>query len=95
MCSKTYTIPEKYPNENPITLHKGDTLIFPTYAIHRDPKYYPNPEKFDPERFSDQNKDKILPCSYLPFGSGPRNCIGNNTFLPKINKKKIKCVCPL
>ncbi|XP_036143624.1 cytochrome P450 9e2-like isoform X2 [Monomorium pharaonis] len=47
------------------------------YALHHDSKYFPNPSKFDPERFSEQNKDNILPYSYLPFGEGPRKCIGN------------------
>lgn len=44
----------------------------------RDPKYYPDPETFDPERFSDDNKSNIEPMSYLPFGVGPRNCIGSS-----------------
>jgi len=47
------------------------------YSIHRDPKYYPNPKKFDPERFSDENKDSINSAAYFPFGLGPRNCIGS------------------
>ena len=54
-------------------------------SLHRDPEYFPDPEKFYPERFSDENKQKIVPFSYLPFGSGPRNCIGKdlkkNTFV--------------
>lgn len=45
--------------------------------MHRDPKFYPNPDKFDPERFSDENKDSIDQFAYLPFGLGPRQCIGN------------------
>lgn len=45
------------------------------YAFHHDPKYFPDPEKFDPERFSDENKSK--PEIYMPFGMGPRACIGS------------------
>lgn len=51
-------------------------ITIPIMAIHHDSKYYSNPEKFDPERFSDVNKQNIKPCTYLPFGLGPRNCIG-------------------
>lgn len=59
-----------------LVLKKGDIISIPVVGIHRDPKYFENPLKFDPERFSDENKDKIEPCAYLPFGVGPRNCIG-------------------
>lgn len=51
-------------------------VLISVFSIHRDEKYYPNPEIYDPERFSDENKHKILPFSYIPFGVGPRNCIG-------------------
>lgn len=57
-------------------IEKGTTLIFPTYGIHNDSQFWSNPEKFDPERFSDENKSKIKPGNYIPFGIGPRNCIG-------------------
>nr|WIT94145.1 cytochrome P450 monooxygenase CYP9Z215 [Euwallacea interjectus] len=77
VCTKPYTIEPKYPEEKPIPLNVGDTVILPMYGLHRDPKYFPNPEKFDPERFSDEEKEKIVPYSYIPFGSGPRNCIGS------------------
>lgn len=56
---------------------KGDMLFIAISGLHLDPKYYPEPEKFDPERFSDENKHKINPYTFLPFGVGPRNCIGS------------------
>lgn len=58
-------------------LEAGDVIWFPVLGIHRDPKYYTDPEKFDPERFNEENKTKINPAAYLPFGAGPRNCIGS------------------
>lgn len=48
-----------------------------TLGIQMDPEYYPNPDKFDPDRFSDENKSAVDPYTFLPFGIGPRNCIGN------------------
>lgn len=57
-------------------IEKGTSVIFPIFGIQRDPKYFAHPEKFDPDRFSENNKDNIRPGSYLPFGIGPRNCIG-------------------
>lgn len=58
-------------------LKPGDGVWVAVSGIHRNPKYYPNPDTFDPERFSDSNKSSIDPYAYLPFGAGPRNCIGN------------------
>lgn len=55
---------------------KGVGFMVPIYGFHHDPKYFPQPEQFDPERFSDENKHKIVPGTYIPFGIGPRNCIG-------------------
>ncbi|KPJ04482.1 Cytochrome P450 6B1 [Papilio xuthus] len=59
-----------------ITLEKGTPVIMSGWGIHMDPKYFPDPERFDPDRFSMENAKKQHPCAYLPFGAGPRNCIG-------------------
>lgn len=75
ICDKPYTV---QIDGKEITLEKGTILTIPLYAMHTDPNYFPEPEKFDPERFSDENVDKIVPLTYIPFGSGPRNCIGKH-----------------
>ncbi|KAL1509789.1 hypothetical protein ABEB36_004471 [Hypothenemus hampei] len=77
VCTKPYTIEPKYPDEKPVHLKVDDLVWFPMFSLHRDPKYFPKPEVFDPERFSDENRDQIIPYSYIPFGVGPRNCIGS------------------
>ncbi|XP_011495529.1 PREDICTED: cytochrome P450 6B3-like [Ceratosolen solmsi marchali] len=60
-----------------ITIPKDTSIYVPVWAIHHDPNIYPLPEKFDPERFNDENTESRHPMSYLPFGHGPHNCIGN------------------
>ncbi len=50
-------------------------------SLHRDPKVFPDPEKFDPERFSQENSAKRNPFAYVPFSAGPRNCIGTEVML--------------
>ncbi len=56
---------------------KGSSIAVSTYTIHRNPKYFAEPLKFDPERFSPENEAAIPKYAYLPFGGGPRVCIGN------------------
>ncbi|XP_013114329.1 cytochrome P450 6g1 [Stomoxys calcitrans] len=54
----------------------GMAVYISAFGLQYDPKYWPDPEKFDPERFSPENKQSMNPMIYLPFSSGPRNCIG-------------------
>lgn len=72
-CTVPYDIILK--NGKTIHLKVGDAIQIPVAGYHMDEKYFPNPEKFDPERFNDENKKKIVHGSYIPFGSGPRNCV--------------------
>ncbi|XP_055301572.1 probable cytochrome P450 9f2 [Sitodiplosis mosellana] len=67
-----------------ILIERGREVRFPIYSIHHDPEIYENPEQFDPERFSDENKHKIKPGSYIPFGIGPRSCVGSRFALMEI-----------
>jgi cytochrome P450 len=56
---------------------KGSLIVVSTYALQRDPRFFPDPEKFDPDRFSPGWEERISRFAYLPFGGGPRVCIGN------------------
>nr|CAD7196159.1 unnamed protein product [Timema douglasi] len=69
-CTKPFTFPG-----TDYLMKKGDKLSIPAYAIQHDPKYYPDPERFDPERFTEEAKQSRHPFTYLPFGEGPRICI--------------------
>ncbi|XP_075144766.1 uncharacterized protein LOC142219885 [Haematobia irritans] len=82
-CNKDYEYVSELTGER-ITIKAGDVIRIPMISIQRDPKYYENPEVFDPERFNEENKTKIHFGTYLPFGLGPRSCIGNRFALLEI-----------
>jgi cytochrome P450 len=67
---------DHYIEKYNVRLRKGDHLQLSFYSIMNDPDYWPEPTKFDPERFMGDNKKKIVPGSYCPFGIGPRHCLG-------------------
>ncbi|MDD7885584.1 cytochrome P450 [Flavivirga sp. 57AJ16] len=58
-------------------LKKGTIIGASIYELHRNENYWENPEVFKPSRFFEENRKKIMPY-YMPFGAGPRLCIGNN-----------------
>ncbi|KAK9693339.1 Phosphatidylethanolamine-binding protein [Popillia japonica] len=74
-----------------IILKKGLTLVLINYELHKNPKYYVEPNKFMPERFLTPKTENSNTYTYIPFSAGPRSCIGNRyaflsmkTFLSKL-----------
>lgn len=70
-CTRDYEIPE-----TGVTIKAGTAVSISTLGLHRDPEYFPDPDVFDPDRFSKANEPNIRPFTYIPFGEGPRICIG-------------------
>jgi cytochrome P450 len=59
-------------------LAKGQAVMIAVYTLHRRPDYFPDPTRFNPDRFVPENEQKLPRYAYLPFGAGPRICIGNH-----------------
>jgi cytochrome P450 len=60
------------------TLPPGSNIVFPVYAIHRHRRYWEDPDLFDPDRFRPEKEKAIPRTQYMPFGAGPRICIGQS-----------------
>ena len=61
-----------------VDIPRGSTVVVFIYGTHHSPRYWDNPENFDPERFTKANEKLHTPFAHLPFGAGPRGCIGGN-----------------
>jgi len=81
MCVKDFEMPPATPDGESFTIKPGEYVWFPSYSLHRDNKYFPEPEKFNPDRFLSSDIDNSV---YIPFGMGPRICIANRFALMEI-----------
>ena len=74
-CKQTCAVTDE------LVIEKGFDVSFPVFLLHCNPEYWLNPEIFDPERFNPNNGDSYPTFAYLPFGEGPRQCIGKRLAL--------------
>uniref|UniRef100_A0A1B6M6B5 Cytochrome P450 n=1 Tax=Graphocephala atropunctata TaxID=36148 RepID=A0A1B6M6B5_9HEMI len=71
VCTEKYQVPG-----TDLIIDEGVRINIPTYSIHHDPDIYPDPYTFDPDRFSEENSKGRHQYAFIPFGEGPRICIG-------------------
>ncbi|KAH8290939.1 hypothetical protein KR054_007326 [Drosophila jambulina] len=83
MCAADFDLKDE-EGEVVLKLNKDELVHIPVAAIHRDPDNFPEPEVFRPERFDEEHKHEIKQFTYLPFGVGPRSCIGNRMALMEV-----------
>ncbi|XP_060827988.1 cytochrome P450 9e2-like [Bombus pascuorum] len=74
-CSKSFELTPVLPGAKPYVMNEGSHLWLPIYVIQRDPKYFEEPNTFDPHRFLDKKSNLVNSGAYLPFGMDLRNCI--------------------
>ena len=67
--------PDQWDN---VSIHPGDVIYCNIYTLHHSEEYYDQPSVFNPDRFAAENEEEVSKKAYLPFGSGPRSCIGSN-----------------
>ncbi|XP_069984915.1 cytochrome P450 9e2 isoform X1 [Penaeus vannamei] len=70
VCTRDYRLPG-----TDLTIKAGDKIQCPVWSIHHDPKYWPEPNEFRPERFLPENRASQKNFAHMPFGIGPRNCL--------------------
>ncbi|XP_053697820.1 cytochrome P450 4d2-like [Sabethes cyaneus] len=72
------------------TIPSGVDIAVLIYAMHNNPEVFPEPDKFDPERFNEENSSKRHPYAYIPFSAGSRNCIGQKYAMLEIKTTLVK-----
>ncbi|KAF7987348.1 hypothetical protein HCN44_003110 [Aphidius gifuensis] len=82
VCTKSFELPPTLPGKKPLRLEPGDCIWFPIYPIQRDPMYFDDPDKFNPDRFVEDPQGTLHSPAYMPFGLG--NYIFNNYFKNRI-----------
>lgn len=78
MCTEAVEV--NLPKGKKLLFEKNSVVLIPIISLHLDPEFYPNPKEFNPDRFSPENggvKAYIQRGVFLPFGLGPRTCVGN------------------
>jgi len=82
MYPPTWTLVPRCPTEEVelggYRIPRGTWVFISPYATHHDPRFFPDPERFDPDRFSPERQQAMPQFAYIPFGGGPRMCIGNH-----------------
>jgi cytochrome P450 family 6 len=68
----------------------GMPVLIPFFSLGRDEKYFPEPLKYDPDRFSPENIHNVPSCAHTPFGTGPRVCIGERLALIQVKTALVK-----
>ncbi|XP_037036766.1 cytochrome P450 6l1-like [Bradysia coprophila] len=76
VCTKAYTMPLLPGQSEPTTIPAGTPVLVPFATVQQDPTYFPDPDYFDPERFSPEQKAQRHKSAHMPFSDGPRMCIG-------------------
>lgn len=67
---------QDYKIDENLTIPSGTVVYVNAVGMQQDPQYFPNPQIYSPERFLPENERNITPYTFLPFGDGPRGCIG-------------------